>query len=320
MKKIILIIFGFFTCSLYAQQVSLRTQYLFDNMMVNAGATGSKDYIPINLNFRKQWTNFPGSPTTQMLSANGKIAPNFGFGGVIYNDVAGPSRITGGNINAAYHLRLDNTKKHRLGIGIGANLSQHYIDADRITTYLPNDPAVLQGYNNKLVPDVNFGVFYYFSDIGFAGISANNLVESRRDLFDFDYKLYNPLARTYNIYGGYNINFKRESKSRVKLSTLFQIIETGTFQIDLTALYEWNDIFWIGASYRLNDAVSGIAGVNIKMFSVGYSYDYTLSDIGKYSYGSHEIFLQLRLLNKKNSESQGRTPWLKRNRIYAPSL
>src|SRR5690554_3141741 len=121
MTKIILLIVGLFTCSLYAQQVSLRTQYLFNDMMVNAGATGSKDYVPIHFNFRKQWTNFPGSPTTQLLSADGKIAPNLGFGGVIFNDVAGPSRITGANINAAYHLRLDQAKKHHLGVGLGLN-------------------------------------------------------------------------------------------------------------------------------------------------------------------------------------------------------
>lgn len=320
MKAIVLLITVFVACTLNAQQITLHSQYLFNDMMVNAGATGSKDYIPIYFNFRKQWTNFPGSPTTQLLSADAKVAKNIGFGGTIFNDVAGPSRITGANINTAYHLRLDKSNQHHIGFGIGLNLAQHYIDINKITTYLPNDPAILIGYNNKLVPDVNFGMFYYYADKGYFGVSANNLVQTKRDLFDFNYKLYNPLARTYNFYGGYNFQLGKTSKSKIKLSTLFQLIETGTFQADFTALYEWNNLFWLGASYRINDAVVGLLGFNIKMFSIGYSYDYTLSDIRKYSYGAHEVFIQLKLFNKKGSNGDNRTPWLKRNRIYSPSV
>ena len=81
MKYIMLslfLIFGFAT-SVWSQQIALNTQYLFNNMLVNPGATGTKNYIPVQLNFRKQWTNFPGSPTTQFLSCDSKLADNFGI-------------------------------------------------------------------------------------------------------------------------------------------------------------------------------------------------------------------------------------------------
>ncbi len=318
MKKILFILFTIFAFSAFSQQIALHSQYLFNDMLINPGATGSKDYIPIQFNFRKQWTNFPGSPTTQVLSASSKIGKNMGFGGTIYNDVAGPSRITGANINTAYHLQLDKQNKHRIGLGIGVNLSQHYIDINKIVTYLPNDPAIGRGYNNKLVPDVNFGAFYYFEDKGYAGISAHNLVQSKKDLFDFEYKLYNPLARTYYVYGGYN--FQVGKKSIIKTSTLLQIIETGTLQLDVTALYEWNNLFWLGASFRHKDAVAALFGVKLGIFSLGYSYDFTLSDIRKYSQGSHEIFLEIQLNKNKGQNDDNRTPWLKRNRIYSPSI
>lgn len=316
MKKILIILSVVAANYSNAQQINLNSQYLFNDMLVNPGATGSKDYIPIQFNFRKQWTNFPGSPTTQALSADAKIAKNLGFGGTIFNDVSGPSRRTGVNINTAYHLQLDPQKRHYLGLGLGINLSQHYIDENKITTYLPNDPAVARGYNNQLVPDANFGVFYRFLDKGYVGISGYNLVQTKRDLFTFEDKLYNPLVRTYYLYGGYN--FTVGQKSKIKTSALVQAIETGTFQFDVTALYEWNNLFWIGASYRHLDAVAALVGVKIKMFRIGYSYDYILSDIGKYSSGSHEIFLELQLFTGKNQQSPSRTPWLKRNRIYSP--
>ena len=74
MKKYITLIALILTGTASAQQISLNSQYLFNETMVNPGATGALDYIPVHFNFRKQWTNFPGDPTTQFLSAHGKVA------------------------------------------------------------------------------------------------------------------------------------------------------------------------------------------------------------------------------------------------------
>ena len=71
MKKYVFL-FSILLTSLFSfgQQISLNSQYLFNEMFVNPGATGIKEYIPVQFNFRKQWTSFPGSPTTQAISAN----------------------------------------------------------------------------------------------------------------------------------------------------------------------------------------------------------------------------------------------------------
>lgn len=298
-----------------AQQISLNSQYLFNEMLVNPGATGAKDYIPIQIAYRKQWANFPGAPVTQAITSHGKVAKKIGFGGSIFNDVAGPSRRTGMNLNAAYHLQLDKANNHRLGMGMGVSLTQHLIDVTRLSTYLPDDPAVTGGYNNQIVPDANVGIFYYFKDKGYAGLSAYNLVQVNRNLYDYQNTFSNSLVRTYYFLGGYN--FTLSKNFGFKVATLVQGIETGTVQFDGTGLFTFKDYVWLGASYRHTDAVAFLIGGQIGPFKLGYSYDYTLSDIAKYSYGSHEIFLELQLYKKKDG---GRTPWLKRNRIYAPKI
>lgn len=315
MKKILAIILISAAGSVSAQQIALNSQYLFNEMLVNPGATGAKNYIPIQLAYRKQWTSFPGSPTTQALSAHSAVAKNMGFGGVVFNDVSGPSRRTGLNVNAAYHLRLDEKKEHILGLGLGVSLTQHMIDVNQLSTYLPEDPAVVRGYNNQLVPDANFGAFYRFKDKAFVGLSAYNLVELKRDLYNFQNPLFNPLKRTYYLFGGYN--FSLGKNYTLKTSTLVQAIESGTMQFDVTAIGVYKNLLWLGASYRYTDAVVFMAGAQAGPFKFGYSYDYTLSDIGKYSFGSHEIFLELQIFK---AESDSQTPWLKRNRIYSPKI
>jgi len=44
-----------------------------------------------------------------------------------------------------------------------------------------------------------------------------------------------------------------------------------------------------GFSYRLNDAVVPMFGIEMNQFVFGYAYDITLSDIKTYSQGSHEL-------------------------------
>lgn len=315
MKTYLSILFLAVCWTASAQQISLSSQYLFNEMLVNPGATGTKDYIPIQASFRKQWVSFPGSPTTQAISTQAAVAKNMGIGGTIFNDVAGPSRRTGVNINGAYQLRLDARDQHRLGFGIGLSFTQNMIDENLMETYLPDDPAVLRGFNNVVVPDANFGLYYRFLDKGFAGISAHNLIQMNRDLYDFESALINPLVRNYYFFGGYN--FELGQKWELKPTTLVQMIETGTTQFEVSTIATFNRIFWFGASYRHTDAVVAMIGAQAGPFRFGYSYDYTLSDIGDYSFGSHEVFLELQLYKADNAS---RTPWLKRNRIFSPRV
>lgn len=315
MRKFLLLLFVSAGSFVSAQQISLNSQYLFNEMMVNPGATGIKEYIPIQLNYRKQWVNFPGSPTTQFLTCNSAVGKKMGIGGTLYNDVSGPSRRTGLNFNTSYQLQLDANSDHQLGLGLGVSLTQHLIDVNKLTTYLPDDPALERGYNNQMVPDANFGVYYHYKDKGYAGLSAYNLVQLNRDLYDFENTIYNVLVRTYYFFGGYN--FTLSDNFDLKTSTLVQGIETGTVQFDVTALCEYKKMVWLGVSYRHLDAVAFLGGGQIGPFKFGYAYDYTISDIGQYSAGSHEIFLELQLQRPTNSN---RTPWLKRNRIFSPRM
>ncbi len=306
---------SFMSVSAMAQQMGLNTQYMFNQMTVNPAAAGSQNYVPVQLNFRKQWVSFPNSPTSQYLSAHGYVGSNFGLGGMLYNEVSGPSRITGLALNTAYQMQLSSDNNHRLAMGMGITLAQHIIDETQLTTYLPDDPSIVRGFNNVLVPDATIGVFYKYKDKAYAGLSARNLVQMKRDLYNFENILYNPMVRTYYLVGGYK--FKLSEKFDLKAATLIQGIETGTVQGDISAIGIYSNSIWLGASYRHTDAVAFLAGFQLGVVKVGYSYDYTLSDVGNYSQGSHEILLELQLTSKDKTE---RTPWLKRNRIYSPGI
>jgi len=62
--------------------------------------------------------------------------------------------------------------------------------------------------------------------------------------------------------------------------------------VDLTANVLFNDLVEFGASYRFNDSFAGMANLVVSDgFRIGYAYDHTISNLGRFNSGSHEIFL-----------------------------
>ena len=100
--------------------------------------------------------------------------------------------------------------------------------------------------------------------------------------------LENRQLRHYNFIGGYFIEMNDFS---LETSLLLKFIEPGFMQFDINLTGTYNDIISLGLSYRTDNAVVAMLGLKAGNFRFGYAYDYTLMDIGKYSVGSHEIFL-----------------------------
>src|SRR6185369_7355124 len=63
--------------------------------------------------------------------------------------------------------------------------------------------------------------------------------------------------------------------------------------LDVSANFEFNEKFTIGAAYRTTNAVSLLSGFRVSnQFFLGYSYDYDINLLGGNSYGSHELFMR----------------------------
>ena len=297
------------------QQISLNSLYTFDEIVINPAIAGSKNYTPVNFTFRRQWFGIESAPVTQMLSMHTYVGSNLGLGGFIFNDVTGPTRRTGVNFSAAYHLRLTSDYSHTLSFGIAAVLFQHIYQKDKLITDIPNDIAIQRLSSNELVPDANFGVYYYYKEKAYLGLTAQNLVQSRVDLFNVKYKILNPIERSYYLSGGYDFSLGKDFT--LKPSFLLRAMEHTPMQFDITAKLLLKQMFWVGASYRNKDAIVGMLGLTINKFSLGYAYDLPLSDLKHYSSGSHEICLGYYFANESDKKRKN-IPWNKRNRLFTP--
>src|SRR5688500_18349824 len=92
--------------------------------------------------------------------------------------------------------------------------------------------------------------------------------------------------------GGYE--FKLGTIFKVEPSYLAKYFEKAPeLKYDLNARLTCKEVIWIGASYRNQESMVAMIGLNGDVIRIGYAYDMSKSGIQKYTSGSHELYLTL---------------------------
>lgn len=327
MKRIILHIslFGLiaWSGSLAAQQLPIYSQYILNGFMINPAMAGHDGYTSFNTTARQQWLGFKEAPQTysaswqtRMLQRSYKIMKNpvrknkmvlpstkgrVGLGAYIINDVNANVARTGISFTYAYHIIMNN---QQLSFGLAAKAFQYRIYRESLSFGVEGDP-VMNGEFNPVAysPDADVGVLFHGFDY-FVGFSVSNLLQTsvligKNELADFK------TFRHYWLLGGYR--FELSDVLELEPSTLLKTTENWNPQGDFSLKLYYSDLYWGGLSYRTNKSIIAIVGVRIEALYFGYSFDWALSDIGHFNYGSHEITLSVKL-----GSSARRYKWLNR--------
>lgn len=277
--------------SVNAQQLPQTSNFLGQKYMMNPAVGGSSEDFEVRSLNRYQWAGVTDAPRTFILSLQGPLKDrNIGLGGYIFTDNAGPTRRTGFQLSYAYHLRIN--EYTRLGLGVSAGLLQFAIDGTKITLTDQNDPALYSELNNTLLFDASFGTHLYGEDY-YIGISAPQLLRNRVDLFDSETADQSRLEDHYYLFGGYR--WAVSESFTLEPSALLKYNAPAPFNLDLGMIAHYRDMIYIGGYYRLNEASSAIIGYEWKeRLSIAYAYDFSFSNIGNYSDGTHEVQIGFR--------------------------
>ncbi|MBX7182516.1 MAG: type IX secretion system membrane protein PorP/SprF [Bacteroidia bacterium] len=281
-----------------AQQLPQYSSYMINNYVLNPAVTGSNNYYELKALNRYQWAGIKDAPRTFLVSLHGPFKKlNMGLGGFVFSDVTGPTSRTGGYLTYAYHLKL--TSKLKLNLGLAAGFLQYRIDLSKVTLRQDGDPAAQQGgVLNSYQPDFNFGIYLNHANY-FVGIAVNQIIGNRLKFYENQKDILSNLERHYLINGGYNFNF---GKFMVQPSVMFKM-EKNIYQFEGGLQARYNDLLWLGATYRHNDAISALAGLNIKdLILIGYAYDFATTRLKSYSNGTHEIMIGAKFGRIKSEE------------------
>jgi type IX secretion system PorP/SprF family membrane protein len=287
----------------FAQQDPQFTQFMHSKLIYNPGYAGTSQAICANVLYRQQWVNFPGAPKTGLFSFDMPIGQlPIAIGLNVMSDQIGFSKTLFARLALAYNKPIG---PGVLGIGIDGGVLQQQFNGNWITpdgnqVHDGTIPAYTSGSGagitnaglNKLSYDLGFGAFYSIANKMYVGISSTHL--AAQDLKSNDSVKY-ALARHYYIVGGYTFNFGQGGvhgiSPNIKVKT-----DAASTQLDVNLTYSYNQGFWVGVSYRMQDAIAPMLGYKFqkggaKGLKIGYSYDVTTSKIKGYSSGTHEVML-----------------------------
>ena len=304
MKKITTLLFAVtlgFTGLLKAQQDPQFTQFMYIKQAYNPAFVGTDGTICFNALYRQQWVSFPGAPKTGVFAFNMPVNLLGGMGVGLYfaNDQLGFMASNAVRLAAAKHFVIGENGG-LLSVGLDAGVFQQKINGTFIAPQTLNDPAIPTNTLtnspalNKLVPDIGFGLYFTMPNKMYVGISTSHIaaqtLQGQQKSGNTGYNLTFDMARHYYIVAGYTFSFQGGDHNiipNLKIKT-----DAATTQVDMNLTYMLQKKFWLGVTYRLQDAVAPMLGFQFPFgLKVGYSYDVTLSKIKGYSSGTHEVML-----------------------------
>ncbi|MRX40100.1 type IX secretion system membrane protein PorP/SprF [Flavobacterium sp. LC2016-23] len=305
MKKIIFFIsFLFYITSVSAQQDPEYTHYMYNMSVVNpAYATGTPAMLNLGGLYRTQWVGAYGAPKTFTFFGHTAVSDKIEVGLSLVSDDIGDGAKKENNFYAdfAYVLNLGGKNKLSLGLKAGFTSLQTNFNGFKFTD--PETDLAFAQNINVTRPNIGIGA-YYFRNNFYAGLSAPNLLSSKHIEEKSGINTYGSEAIHTFLTAGYV--FQINDMVKLKPAFMSKFVKGAPMTFDLTANVLYNNKFELGAAYRLGDAVSALANINVTpSLRVGYAYDYTLSNLGQFNSGTHEIMLlfDLDLLGKGYDKS-----------------
>jgi len=275
----------------FGQQDPVLSQYMFNTQSFNPGYTGMTGMITATAMTRQQWVGFTGSPTTTLFNVStpfSLLGIRSGAGLMVEADQYGFSNDINIGLSYAYLFTIGTGT---LGAGFSAgvlnkNLSpEWFIPSGTSHTPASGDPQIPDNDESYVALDFSAGIYYVGLNY-YAGISSTHLNQPK--ITYSETATY--VSREYYLTAGYY--FQLPNPSLELIPSVFIVNDGATTQYLATGMVRYNKKIWGGVSYRISDAITGFAGIELyNGLKIGYGYDFPVSEIRKGTSGSHEFIV-----------------------------
>jgi type IX secretion system PorP/SprF family membrane protein len=292
------------------------TQYYAAPMYLNPAFAGTTPHHRFILNYRNQWPNLPRGFVNYTFSYDYNMSHlKSGIGVMASVDRAGSANLQTTNLGIIYAYKVQLHDKWVFSPGLYFGLGTKNIDFNKLVfgdqlefddqgNVPTQDLAVSQNIDTQGYIDVGSGFLIYNKNI-WAGASFYHINKPNQSLLGEESEL--PMKTS--VHAGiriplYHGPFKRARTSSIAPSFVYK--SQGNFsQLDLGLHFLYEPVM-IGLWYRgipikqnaienvSQDAMAIILGMQFSYLEIGYSYDFTISELGPIAGGAHEVSLQYR--------------------------
>ena len=311
---------AFIFCIFY-QTVSAQdpqfSQFYAAPLYLNPAFAGSSGLARVGLNYRNQWPSLNANFVTYSAYFDYFFEDyNSGVGLLLTSDREGLVGLQSHSaaFQYAYQLRLTDNITFRPGVHVAAvtkniNFNNLVFESqiNPITGYDPNLGSGEGGFNdNVFYVDLGLGGLFY-SDNFWIGGSFHHLTEPNEAFSDENIAA---LPMKISIHGGYRIPISSANNTYafgslrdISITPTAQYKAQGEFdQLDLGMYFTYEPLV-LGLWYRglpfkelnnisNNESVIVLVGLTKGNLNIGYSFDYTISQLGIASGGAHELSLR----------------------------
>jgi len=279
------------------------SQFYANALYLSPSFTGATSQYRFALNYRDQWPSVPGVFHTYSISFD-KALTNFnsGIGVLATYDVAGSGNLSTTNIGLLYSYDFNINKEWHVRPGV--NFKFYYLGLD-INKLVFNSQITGSGTSPSVTPppfdkvaDVDFATSaLVYNERIWAGFTLDHLLKPKTSFYGDDATV--PVK--FNFYGGAQILNKTRLKQKMQdiVSVAINFQKQGKFYQSDLGLYYYKEPLIFGVWYRgipfatsqAGDAIIGLIGIKTSQLHIGYSYDFTISNLIGSTGGAHEISL-----------------------------
>jgi len=276
MKKIFILILGVVSVIAVSAQIDPQfSQNMFNKLANNPGFAGSRGDISTSVLHRSQWMGFGedggSAASTQNFSIDAELPSLYGGVGlnVVKDNVAEFSNL---GLQASYAFRTE-LGVGQIGMGMSVGMYQSGVNGGALRPAAIGDPAIPTGDVKGSSLDIGAGVYFNTQDV-YIGISSSHMTEPTIEWSEGSSINTLDLTRHYFLIAGYY----HEINSILSLNPSIYLKSDGaTSQLDINTNLIYNNKMWGGVSYRLDEGLILLAGMNVNEdLRFGLGYDVTI--------------------------------------------
>lgn len=311
--SIIALIYLFSNISLLGQDPQFSQFYANPLYLAPSFAGGSKRGSRITMNYRNQWPAIKKTYQTYNISFD-HYFPKIRSGvGLFYTrDVAGSGDLHISSLGFQYSFDFQISHLWHIKPGLSFSYMRTGINFDKLKFYaeiyeknikgnLSYDPAIIPPFESRQDFDFASSVMAYNDQYWF-GVKVDHFLKPDLLFYKSSYIQNKPLKEIlkYSCFGGVKLRLRDNLLKYYKesLSFTFHYKQQHTYkQLDIGTYYHKNPLVF-GLWYRGipllkntpgHDALVFLVGYKISHLNIGYSFDFTISDLQIASGGAHEI-------------------------------